>query len=83
MHNYMEYARFKNLRFDNLEEIKLDSITGGSTMKTYMPLLNIYGPYFFYPPHCHPRNDTSRFHSPVIGVFKNHNEIEDDIINSL
>ena len=79
----MVYAGFKNLRISNLDSLKLDKMAGRDTLLTYTPLLNIYGPYFFYPPHCHPSAGTGRFHSPIIGVFRNHNEIEDDVIASM
>ena len=83
MHDYMEYARFINLKLTGLEDLQLERLKGKATIKTYIPLLNIYGPYFFYPPHCHPSAGTGLFHSPVIGVFRHDNEVEDDIINSL
>ena len=61
----------------------MDGLAGQNTLMTYTPLLNIYGPYFFYPPHCHPGAGTQRFHSPIIGIFRNNNEIEEDIIKSM
>lgn len=53
------------------------------------------GPFWFYPPHCHPKEAVSKvvggssstynnlWHSPLIGVFNNGNLIEKDVVNSL
>ena len=57
----------------------------GKVYKGYMPLVDPAGPYWFYPPHCHPKQTSFQdykgmthkvsnlWQSPLIGVFKNGN----------
>lgn len=53
----------------------------------YMPLLDPFGAFFFYPSHCYvnTRGDkaATRFSSPVIGYVKTNSSIEEDIVEQL
>ena len=77
MYEYMGFAKYHNLKIDTLDELGLAE--DGTSTKLYVPAFDIFGPYFFYPPHCHPRetgNDNNQlYHSPIIGVFKNDNQV--------
>ena len=77
MHDYTDFASYQNLKFTYDVEWMTTS-----SQKTYMPLVDPAGPFFFFPPHCHPK-DGDRWHSPLIGYFKHGNQIEVDIISSL
>ena len=85
MHEYMSFANYNNLKVDSLYELGLTDVK--TQTKLYVPVFDIFGPYFFYPPHCHPRHsedaEKQLYHSPIIGVFKNDNQVQEDIVNTL
>jgi hypothetical protein len=53
--------------------VKIGNIT------LYEPLLDPFGPYYFFPPHCYAR--TNRYASPYIAYVYQGNQIEKDILD--
>ena len=81
MHDYMDFANYYNMKIDNLDVLGLTDEE--IPKKVYVPVLDIFGPYFFYPPHCKPRSKDKLYESPIIGVFKNDNQVQRDVINTM
>ena len=61
----------------------------------YMPILDPFGSYFFYPDHCYPRDGVDsgekggggrgrfRYNSPIIGYVKTGSSVEEDVAAQL
>ena len=70
MHSFTEFASYQNLKLHNLDDFGI--LNKGKKFETYVPLMDPTGPYFFFPPHCHPK-DNKLWDSPIIGYFSEGN----------
>jgi hypothetical protein len=50
----------------------------------YMPFIDPFGSFFFFPSQCHPntkgRKSATRFTSPIIGYVKTGASVEQDVV---
>ena len=51
----------------------------------YLPMLDFFGPYSFFPSHCYPGSQDGRlrYNSPVIAYVKTGSSVETDIIDQM
>lgn len=47
----------------------------------YSPLIDPFGPFYFFPPHCYERKN--RYNSPIVAYIPQGNQIESDMIEQL
>ena len=86
-----------DLLFADVPDIgNLESVIGEKLdfkIEGYIPILDVTGPYAFFPPHCYPGGvndeerkdlrDATKYNSPVIAHVKTGASLESDIVDQL
>ena len=68
---------------DDVIEFELDNFTIPIQIEQYLPLLDITGPYLFYPEHCFNNNDKGQYDSQVIAYIETGSQVEKHVIQQL
>ena len=75
---------------DQIPEPKNFVEVANVNMVGYLPLRDIFGPYFFFPSHCYPStkdeselSQATRYNSPVVAYVKTGASVEQDIVDQL
>lgn len=66
-----------------VKEIDLDAWRIPVPLFGYLPILDITGPYLFYPQHCYGNSDLAIYDQPVIAYIRTNSTIEKAVVESI
>lgn len=87
--DFMQYTNYTNLlpdsSYNSTITPRFTKATGLRTLDSYLPVVDPYGPYLFYPSQCQATTEQvsigRKYRSSLIAYVRQGNSIENDIID--